>query len=138
MPRAFAGFVGLLCMLAQPCRADDPYVLLRQLGLLGSWSTNCADDTGTTLIARFTMSSLGLPRVIVGQPDVILFSSVIDSARMVGADEILFDLTTVLGMPAQGLTLRLSNGDLQYLETASAAGLNGGAWSQTMRRCVSE
>jgi hypothetical protein len=129
---------GLLCALAQPCRADDPYHVIRQFGLLGTWSIDCADDTGATLNVRFAMTSLGLPRVIVGQPDVILYSSVIQSARLVGPDEVSLDLTPVLGVTARALTPRLRDGDLQYLEAASAAGVTGGGWSKLMRLCVSE
>jgi hypothetical protein len=36
------------------------------------------------------------------------------------------------------LTPRLRDGDLQYLEAASAAGVTGGGWSKLMRLCVSE
>jgi len=119
-------------LAAAPARADAPSTLLQNAGLLGTWSQDCSTQamTASLTLLRFTMSSLGEPRVIVGQPDFITYSAAIEAAAPLPAGQISLTLDGGLSaVPAQ-VTLRLQSGQLQILQK--------GGWGAPLRRCISE
>jgi hypothetical protein len=122
------GWIGF----AVPAMADDPYGVLRTAGLLGTWSQDCSTQamTGSMTLVRFTMTSLGVPRVTVGGPDFIMYSATIEEAAPVAGGQISLTVDGGLsGAPAR-VMLRLQGGVLQVLQA--------GGWGLPLRRCISE
>jgi len=106
---------GLLCFLTiTPAHADDPLIALKNFGLLGTWDSDCTQPMVQSMILyRFTETSLGLPRLLIGQPDDILSETTIFSATQINAD------TLKLTTQAQPITLTLSGGILQISGVAT-------------------
>jgi len=142
---------GLFWLWASPCAvADDAGSVLRNFGLLGTWSADCSTlgITDSMILVRFTVTSLGQPRMIVGHPDEVLYASVIEAAAAGGPDEVVLSLDGGLdGVPEQ-VTLRHDDGALQVWEVSAAPGqapLVGDGLNATsharlaeLHRCVSE
>ncbi len=114
-------------------RADTVDVL-RKFGLLGTWTSACSDHgiSDRMVLVRFTMSSLGLAKIIIGHPDEIMYSSTIESAVEVGPEQVEIVVFGGLDAPDQKLMLMV---DAEGLEV-SQAGV--GAGMPVLHRCVSE
>ncbi len=106
---------GLLCFfIAAPAYADDPLIALRNFGLLGTWDSDCNQPmVQSIMVYRFTETSLGLPRLLIGQPDDILSETTIVSADQINAN------TLKLTTQAQPITVTLSGGSLQISGVAT-------------------
>jgi len=115
-----------------PAEADEPYRLLQNAGLLGTWSQDCRTEamTGSLVLVRFTMSSVGVARVVVGQPDLIMYSAEIEAAAVVGGGQISLTLAGGLSGAPAVVMVRVQPGELQILQS--------GSWSAPLRRCISE
>lgn len=105
----------LLCFFTiAPAYADDPLIALKHFGLLGTWDSDCTQPmVQSMMVYRFTETSLGLPRLLIGQPDDILSETTIVSATQINPD------TLKLTTQAQPLTLTLSGGKLQISGVAT-------------------
>jgi hypothetical protein len=114
--RFLAAIFGMsLCAgLASAARAGDAAAVMRGFGLFGTWSPDCSNHgmTDALFLVRFTVSSLGAPRVIIGYPDEIDNISTVDSASRVAVDEVSLVLDAGLGQTRQNVTLKLDEGRL--------------------------
>ncbi len=121
-----------ITLLAPPAQADDTYKLLQSAGLLGTWSQDCRTEamTGSMVLVRFTMTSLGVPRVIVAQPDFIMYSAQIEAAAPASGGQLNLTLDGGLSAAPAQVILRLQAGELQILQA--------GTWGAPLQRCISE
>jgi len=131
-------------------RADDVAAVMRGFGLFGTWSQDCSNQgmTDGLVLVRFTVSSLGTPRVVIGYPDEIDTISTIRAASRLAPDEVSLVLDPGLGQTAQTVILKLDDGALAIgREMPVAAGLapadrgaaaDGESGWPILHRCVSE
>jgi hypothetical protein len=114
---------GLLCFLTiTPAYADDAFNVLKNFGLIGTWDSDCTQPmVQSMMLYRFTETSLGLPRLLIGQPDDILSETTIFSATRINTD------TLMLTTQAQPITVTLSGGILHMSGVATP-----------LRLCISE
>lgn len=125
---------GLLAwpLAATPAEADS-FTVLQNFGLLGTWSQQCggAGITDAMILVRFTMTSLGLPKIIIGQPDEVMYSSTIDSVVLRGPDQLEISILGGLGAPDQQLTITRAGAAMVFTPHPPAAPL-------TLQHCISE
>lgn len=133
-------------MMSHPVRADVLQAI-KDFGLLGTWSADCSDYKETMLLVRFTMSSQGRVRIIVGHPDDIVYTSTIESAVQAAGGEISLGIDAGFISPQWHLTLRLKSGALRIWQSSSTTqspdvangrDLATGLATPTLYRCISE
>ncbi len=140
----------LFCLWTPCALAEDAGSVIRDFGLLGTWSADCSTlgITDAMILVRFTVTSLGEPRMIVGHPDDALYASTIEAADAVGGDGVMLSLDGGLDGVPQQVILRLDDDALQVWQVLDGPGqmplVGGGMNAAThaklpeLHRCVSE
>lgn len=127
--KATASMLAVLIFLASPARAADSVSVMRQFGLLGTWTQNCtAPITDAMILVRFTETSLGAPRMIISHPDDIVFETTIDAAELQPPDEVQLMIEAGLAAPQR----------IVFRRTADALQLMTDPPGPLLHRCISE